>query len=236
MAMDPCEFDRRYGEMQRVVNAHLGRAVDASNGEETPDAVQAYIRHTWYRQPWLLAVAEQQLREYARHPPGRLRLRLGEYYRIPDVGLPEAEIQDWLVGLADAIRHGAGSDTAPRPCSPQTHWEWHARFPELGQLLGGWFSQDMPDEFVDHMAALDDYLGSTSPDLVARLCGELYEVLALSLAEEDYAHAITELGMEVDPPAPYTAAAWLALVAERVADSSSPEGRSSASQGGREQP
>ncbi|MEU5834794.1 contact-dependent growth inhibition system immunity protein [Streptomyces diacarni] len=231
MAMEPLEFDRRYGEMQRVMNAHLGWAVDAGEGEEASDAVQAYIRHTRHRQPWLLAVAERQLREYARNPPGRLRLRLGEYYRIPDVGLPETEIQDWLLRLADAVRRGAESDAAPRPCSPRTHWEWHARFPELGQLLGGWFSQDMPDEFADHMAALDDYLGSTDPDLVARLCGELHEVLALRLAEEDYAHVVTELGMEVDPPAPYTAAAWLTLVAERVAGPSPREGRSSADRG-----
>ncbi|WP_369202560.1 contact-dependent growth inhibition system immunity protein [Streptomyces sp. PU-14G] len=231
MAMESFEFDRRYGEMQRVVNAHLGQDVDAGEREETSEAVQAYIRHTWNRQPWLLAVAEQQLREYARNPPGRLRLRLGEYYRIPDVGLPETEIQDWLLGLADALRRGIEPDAAPRPCSPQTHWEWHARFPELGQLLGGWFSQDMPDEFADHMAALDDYLGSTDPDLVARLCGELHEVLALRLEEEEYAHVVAELGMEVDPPAPYTAAAWLARVAERVAAPPAQEGRSSASHG-----
>ncbi|MGY1437185.1 contact-dependent growth inhibition system immunity protein [Streptomyces reniochalinae] len=228
MAMEPFEFDRRYGEMQRVVNAHLGRAVGAGERAEASDAVQAYIRHTRHRQPWLLAVAEQQLREYARNPPGRLRLRLGEYYRIPDVGLDETEIQDWLLGLADAVRQGAESGAAPRPCPPQTHWEWHARFPELGQLLGGWFSQDMPDEFADHLAALDDYLGSADPDLVARLGGELHEVLALGLAEEEYAHLVTELGMEVDPPAPYTAAAWLARVAERVAGPAAQQGRAPA--------
>ncbi|MFJ8862048.1 hypothetical protein ACIRD8_26900 [Streptomyces sp. NPDC102451] len=35
---------------------------------------------------------------------------------------------------------------APPPATPRTHGEWHARFPELGQFLGGWFSQEMVEE------------------------------------------------------------------------------------------
>lgn len=100
---------------------------------------------------------------------------------------------------------------------PETHWEWHARFPELGQFLGGWFSQDMPDEFDDHDAAVRDYADSADPAVVARLVGEVHELLALGLEEVDYAVGIAELGMEVDPPAPYTPSAWLTVVARGLA-------------------
>lgn len=105
---------------------------------------------------------------------------------------------------------------APPPATPVTRWEWHARFPELAQFLGGWFSQDMPDEFDDHDAAVDDYVTGTHPQLVARLVGEVSELLALDLDESDAALAVAELGMEVDPPARYSPGAWLALVAERL--------------------
>lgn len=101
----------------------------------------------------------------------------------------------------------------PPPANPQTHWEWHARFPETAQLLGGWFSQDIVDEFPDHEAAVADYAATTDPQLVARLVGELHELIALPLDEGDYAMAAAELGMEVNPPEPFSHGAWFRTVA-----------------------
>ncbi|MEU4274623.1 contact-dependent growth inhibition system immunity protein [Streptomyces tanashiensis] len=63
---------------------------------------------------------------------------------------------------------------------PATPWEWRARLPEPAQLLGGWFSQDMPDEFGGHEAALADCLAGTGTGLVARRTGELHDLLALA--------------------------------------------------------
>ncbi|MEU3783674.1 contact-dependent growth inhibition system immunity protein [Streptomyces sp900129855] len=215
MPLSPLEHDRRYGELDQVVRAYAGQLAD-----DTPDkpshALTAYLRQTWHTRPWALAVAERQLREYADNPPGRLRLRLGEFYAIPDVGLPEGEIQQWLYCLADHLKHSIEQGEVPPMAPPATHWEWQTRFPELTQFLGGWFSQDMPDEFDDHDAAVDDYRTTTDPHLAARLVGELHELLALDLDESDYALAVAELGMEVDPPAPYSPSAWLALAASRL--------------------
>ncbi|MZE79281.1 contact-dependent growth inhibition system immunity protein [Streptomyces xinghaiensis] len=216
MPLSPLEHDRRYGELDELIRAYAGQPAD-----DTPDtpgqALTAYLRHTWHTRPRALAVAERQAREYAENPPGRLRLRLGEFYAIPDVGLPEGEVQEWLHTLADHIRHSIEEGEVPPPAAPATNREWHARFPELGQFLGGWFSQDMPDEFEDHEAAIADYQASTDPQLVARLVGELHELLALDLDESDHALAVAELGMEVDPPAPYSPSGWLAHLAHRLA-------------------
>ncbi|WP_435866780.1 contact-dependent growth inhibition system immunity protein [Streptomyces viridosporus] len=71
------------------------------------------------------------------------------------------------------------------------------------------------------------YRASTDPQLVARLVGELHELLALDLDESDYALAVAELGMEVDPPAPYAPSGWLAHLADRLARSSAEYGPSS---------
>lgn len=193
-----------------MTRAHLGRTADDE------EALTAHLRHCWRTRPWAIAAAEHQLREYAQNPPGRLRLRLGEFYPVPDVGLPDAEIQDWLLRLADRLRESVETGTAPPPATPRTHWEWHARFPELGQFLGGWFSQDMPGEFEDHDSALRDYLDTTDPGLIAQLDGELHDLLSLPLDESDYAVALAELGMEVDPPVPHGPGAWLAELATRL--------------------
>ncbi|MFI1103146.1 contact-dependent growth inhibition system immunity protein [Streptomyces melanogenes] len=216
MSLKPLEHDRKYGELDQVVRAYLGLRAD-DTAEARSEALDAYLRHTWHTRPWALATAEAQLREYAKNPPGRLRLRLGEFYPVPDVGLADSGIQEWLLVLADHIRRSVESGEVPPSSAPRTHWEWHARFPELGQLLGGWFSQDMPDEFADHEAALQDYLTTTDPALTARLTGELHELLALRLDDTACAEALAALGMEVDPPAPYGPAAWLRAVADLLA-------------------
>ncbi|MEC4020543.1 contact-dependent growth inhibition system immunity protein [Streptomyces sp. H27-D2] len=215
--MKPLEHDRKYGELDQVICAYLGQAAD-DTADERSVALDSYLRQTWPTRPWAIATAEQQLREYAQHPPGRLRLRLGEFYPVPDIGLAEAQIQGWLLLVADHLKKSVEEGDVPPPGTPQTRWEWHARFPELGQLLGGWFSQDMPDEFDGHAAALADYRGTTHPSVVTELVGELHELLALlnDADEADYALAVAELGMEVEPPAPYAMSGWLALIADRL--------------------
>ncbi|WP_374198596.1 contact-dependent growth inhibition system immunity protein [Streptomyces sp. ISL-111] len=66
----------------------------------------------------------------------------------------------------------------------------------------------MVDEFPGHDAAVADYTGTTNPQMVARLVGDLHELLALPLDEGDYALAAAELGMEVSPPEPFSHGAW----------------------------
>ncbi|MGW7290302.1 hypothetical protein ACWGH4_33045 [Streptomyces sp. NPDC054847] len=95
MSLKPRDHDRKYGELDHVVRAYLGRTGD----DEEP--LTAYLRHTWRTRLWAIPIAEEQLPAYADNPPGRLRLRLGEFYPVPDVGLPDPEIQAWLVRLAD---------------------------------------------------------------------------------------------------------------------------------------
>ncbi|MFF5973322.1 contact-dependent growth inhibition system immunity protein [Streptomyces sp. NPDC012769] len=207
MSLNPAEHDRKYGELDQVVRAHLGL------GPHAPEAVAGYLRHTWRTRPWALAVAAEQLRTLAENPPGRLRLRLGEYYRLPDLGLPPEEVGGWLTGLADRLDESLANGQAPPPGPPVTPWEWRARFPELAQLLGGWFTQDMPEEFGDHESALADYLEGTDPGLVAQLTGELHDLLALGLDEDGLAQALVTLGSEVEPPVPYSPGAWLAMLA-----------------------
>ncbi|MFJ8821665.1 contact-dependent growth inhibition system immunity protein [Streptomyces sp. NPDC102467] len=211
MPMNPLEHDRRYGELDQVLRAYVGQPADDT--EDRPGvALTAYLRLTWHTRPWALGTAESQLREYARNPPGALRLRLGEFYPVPDVGLPESDLQNWLFMLADHIKRSVEEGEVPPPSAPVTHWEWQTRFPELTQFLGGWFSQDMPDEFADHDAAVVDYVSQAARPLIARLAGEVQELLDLDLEESDLAAALAELGMEVDPPSPYAPSRWLQLV------------------------
>ncbi|MFI6694538.1 contact-dependent growth inhibition system immunity protein [Streptomyces sp. NPDC050433] len=92
----------------------------------------------------------------------------------------------------------------------------HARFPELAQLLGGWFSQDIPDEFADYDAALRDHETAVERVLVARVVGELRELHSLGFDESDYALTAGELGREIDPRCRTHRGEWLTVVADRL--------------------
>lgn len=117
MPLSPLEHDRRYGELDQVIRAYAGEPADDTPAKPS-QALTAYIRHTWHSRPWALASAERQLRAYAENPPGRLRQRLGEFYAIPDVGLPEGAVQQWLLCLADHIKHSIENGEVPPPGRP----------------------------------------------------------------------------------------------------------------------
>ncbi|MFC9863261.1 MULTISPECIES: contact-dependent growth inhibition system immunity protein [unclassified Streptomyces] len=215
MPLTPLQHDSYYGELNEVLHAYAGLVAD-DTPERPSEALAACMRHTWPTRPHAPAAAGAQLRPYARTPPGPPRRRLGEFCPVPDVGPYEDAVRDWLLLLADHLHRSNEAGEVPPPGSPRTHWEWHARFPELGQMLGGWFSQDMPDESEDHDAALQDYLDTTDRSLVTRLAGELHELLALGLDEGGYVVGLTELGLEVDPPDSFSHGSWLVALAQAV--------------------
>jgi len=216
--MQPQDHDSSFGALEVLFRAYLGQSADDAP-EPRSRALESYLRHTWHTRPAAVTVAARQLRRYAEHPPGKLRVELGEFFPMPDLGLASTDVQPWMLCVADHLERSAADGDVPPPTAvPDTHWEWHARFPELAQFLGGWFSQDMPDEFPDHEAALADYRATTHPALVARLAGELSSLLALLDDEGDHAVALVELGMEVEPPAPYSPGGWLAHLARVLGD------------------
>lgn len=132
---EPLEHDRRYGELDQVLRAHLGQPAD-DTAERRSRALDASLRHTWHTRPWAIAEAQRQLREYARNPPGRLRIGLGGFHAIPGIAIPRSAIDDWLFLLADHLKQSIEDGEVPPPANPQTHGEWHARFPETAQLPG----------------------------------------------------------------------------------------------------
>ncbi|MDI5974141.1 contact-dependent growth inhibition system immunity protein [Streptomyces sp. SL13] len=213
--MEPLRHDRDHGELDQVLQAYLGQEPD-DTPETRSAALDAYLRHTWHVRPWALATAEQQLRGYAASVRDGSAGGQEQAYAMPDTGIADGRLAEWLEHVADHIRASVEHGDVPHSESPVTHWEWHARFPELAQLLGGWFSQDMPDEFAGHDEALADYAGGSDRFVVARLLGELTELVALALDESDYAVAVAELGMEVDPPVPFTPGGWLASLPDRL--------------------
>lgn len=212
--MSGATADPEHAEMAEVMLACAG---DDVPGGETA-GLEAFVRLMALTRPSAIGSAERQLRRYVARPPSRILSALGAEPVLPDVGVPEEDLPDWMTAVADALRERGAARAFPEPGVPDTHWEWRTRFPELAQFLGGWLSQDLPDEFGDVPTAVRDYRAGTHPHLVARLRGEIAELTALGLDESGYALAAADLGMEVAPPPPGSYALWLTgLVEEPLA-------------------
>ena len=184
-----------YGELHRLLLAYAGEAADDGSGV----ALIGYLRHT---SPASAAVAASQARAFGSAEPDPDVL--GVLPRLVDGSGVEATT--WLAAIADrldqAVEHGY-----PPLGPPATHWEWNTRFPVLGQLLGCYFTQDFPAEFNTHQAAVDRWLLTADAVTRARLSGEIGELLTLDLEPIALLAALTELGLEVEPPTdPHT---WL---------------------------
>ena len=173
MPLSPLEHDRRYGELDQVMRAYAGQPAD-----DTPDkpsgALVAYLRHTWHTRPWALAVAERQLREYAAILRADSGCAWASSTRSPTSDRPEGDIQRVAEPASPTTSSTASSRAkSRRHSSPPPTGNGTPASRKPAQFLGGWFSQDMPDEFADHDAAVADYVATTDPHLVARLVGEL---------------------------------------------------------------
>ncbi len=101
--------------------------------DDTPDeasqALTAYLRQTWHRRPWALAIAERQLRDYAENPPGACGCASGSSTRSPTSACPKTRSRQWLHCLADHLKRGLEEGEVPPLDTPATHWEWRARSP-----------------------------------------------------------------------------------------------------------
>ncbi|MBE1532568.1 contact-dependent growth inhibition system immunity protein [Actinomadura algeriensis] len=206
MDLRPSALQARFGAAARVLDAYAGQAADDEPGRPGA-ALNGYLRWAAITDPIAASVAAEQLRylaarlvdEPAAVPPAVA----AALPRKPDGGLADGQwLETVAVLLDEAVDHGF-----PPPGPPATHWEWNRRFPALAQFLGCYFTQDFRDEFSDHDEAIAAWLRTASAVDRARLAGEIDEVLAFELVDNDLDEALVMLGMDVDPPLPPTA--WL---------------------------
>jgi hypothetical protein len=212
----PSYRQAQFGEVEALLFAYAGMPADDTDDKPGP-ALEAWLRHTGRTHPTAIAVAARQIRDLLAMSGAHMEADQVRR-RLPDLGLDPAARDAWLAVLAGHLERVVDNGIGPPSLPPQTHWEWRARFPELAQLLSGWFSQDVNDEFPDHDTAVADYLGTTAPDLIAALAGEISELLALALGDGETAVGLAELGLEAEPPDALTPAAWLAHLAGQLTE------------------
>jgi hypothetical protein len=103
---------------------------------------------------------------------------------------------------------------------PETSWEWRERLPNLSNLLGGYYHQDvgyvypgLKRDSLDEVV-LADYFATNPHDEVAAAVFEINELLAMGSDENFFKMAATELGLELIPPSGLSYERWLSTVTQ----------------------
>ncbi|MEY9930435.1 hypothetical protein ABH926_005080 [Catenulispora sp. GP43] len=106
--------------------------------------------------------------------------------------------------------------------TPETSWEWRERLPNLSNLLGGYYHQDVgfecPGLNRDSLdeAVLADYFATNPHDEAAATAFEINELLAMGTAEGFLEMAASTLGVGAIPPSGLSHEQWLSAIAREV--------------------
>lgn len=94
--------------------------------------------------------------------------------------------------------------------------EWEECFPELNQLIGGYFHQDFSYEYSSYREALEDYLRGNPQDDLRQAREEILQLLAMAESDQELGRAVAALGMSVSPPDGVSLRQWLVDIAHAI--------------------
>ncbi|MBS2532203.1 hypothetical protein KGQ20_05405 [Catenulispora sp. NF23] len=98
---------------------------------------------------------------------------------------------------------------------PETRWEWRERFPNLGNLLGSYYHQDIGYVYGNNATSeviLADYFTTNWPYEVAAAVSEIDELLAMGSDEDFLEMATSMLGRQVRPSRGLSHGEWLSSI------------------------
>ncbi|WP_328538155.1 contact-dependent growth inhibition system immunity protein [Streptomyces sp. NBC_00344] len=184
-------------------------------------------------------VPSKAMRSYLRmatYYPGRAFRASREILDVLKYGLDEADVASNLASMAPMITppgrtredcliamlpHLAafteGGEVA-ETAIPETSWEWRELLPNLSNLLGGSFHQDVEaphDDVLDEWVAAGTGADGADFEIVA-VAREVDELRELCPDEGCLDHAVVELGCGLMPPDGLTYTQWMDHIAKRL--------------------
>ncbi|MGR3935505.1 contact-dependent growth inhibition system immunity protein [Streptomyces sp. BRA346] len=125
-------------------------------------------------------------------------------------------VEESLSIARDHIRASQQKPSDYSAQAPQMGWEWEECFPELNQLIGGYFHQDFSYEYSSYREALEDYLRGNPQDDLRQAREEIPQLLAMAESDRELRRAVAALGMGVSPPDGVPLRQWLIDIAHVI--------------------
>jgi hypothetical protein len=228
-SVDPVIWYGKYAVLADLLDAYAGQAADDAPGRPGT-ALTAYLAAEGAADPARPVLAAAQARQLVHDgilDPGAITAL--QILPRPLEHAAEPDFFAWLTLVAQLCEQAAAQAyPAPTPV-PQTGWEWRRTFPELHQLLAGYYGQDFDGEFgpgpashrsevpaddmfgAQHAGALAAWAATASPAATARLLGESVWLARLDVGRPALTIGLTELGLCAQLQTPPQA--WLELLA-----------------------
>ncbi|MGY6023156.1 contact-dependent growth inhibition system immunity protein [Streptomyces spinosirectus] len=215
MTQEPPSQGRFY-ELAELLNAYTYTDLSFSDTPETPGPGLASYLRTAARDPARAETAVQQIEDLL--SVGLFSDEIADDVDdLPHINPPLGKsVEDCLRVVRDHLYRFLQDPARVPQMNPQTRWEWDERFPELGQLLGGYFHQNFPDFYGSRDEALDEYIAELPREDREKTAQEIKELLDIAQSEQELDTATSALGLGLLPPDGMTLRQWLEFVRQRI--------------------
>ncbi|MFG2788761.1 contact-dependent growth inhibition system immunity protein [Streptomyces sp. NPDC048419] len=213
---------QRFYALDDLLGAYADAGFAFTDTAETPGPGLASYLRIAAREPARAETAVQQIDDLL--SAGLFSDEIAdEVEYLPHIRPPMGtSVEDCLRIARDHLNRFLQDPSKVPPMNPQNHWEWNERFPELGQLLGGYFHQDFSDFYDSHDEALDEYISEVLPEDQAKAAQEIRELLAMVTSDQELKTATAALGLSYSPPRGMSHRQWLQHIRQRITEASQP--------------
>lgn len=183
----------------------LARAYTQGTGDDWPgrpsEALISYLRYLW-REPDF----------------GRAAIAVGQIRNLIDQDWDDADIVDtvrllglprpsdgrtvyeWLQVVADLLEYALEHHDLPSDAPPDSAYEWTASFPDVTGLIATAYHQDALILHGSSERALADTVRDASALALTRAVGQVHEILALGLSEDQLGRGVRWMGLGIRNP------------------------------------
>ncbi|MFF4908779.1 contact-dependent growth inhibition system immunity protein [Streptomyces sp. NPDC001260] len=206
----------RFYELCELLEAYANTGFMFSDTAERPGPGLASYLRIAARDPTRAATAVRQIDELL--SVGLFSEEIADdVENLPHIRPPMgSSVEDCLRVARDHLNRFLQDPSQIPLVNPQNSWEWNERFPELSQLLGGYFHQNFSYFYSSRDEALDEYVSEVPPEVRAQAAQELDELLAMVTSEQELHTATNALGLGLLPPEGMSLRQWLETIRRRI--------------------
>lgn len=217
----------RFYELCSLLNAYAHTGYTFNDTTETPGPGLASYLRIAARDPARAATAVQQIDELL--SVGLFSEEIADdVENLPHIRPPMGtSVEDCLRIAREHLQRLLQDASRIPQMNPQNAWEWDERFPQLGQLLGGYFHQNFSHFYDSYDEALDEHVREVPPEDRAQTAQEITELLVMVTSDQELHTATTALGLGLLPPDGMSLRQWLEHIRHRIAPTEPPTAPSS---------
>lgn len=185
-------------EIRQLSLAYFGDARDETN--QPSEELLAYLRYCTRGGFFArAAVAVRQIHELLDDQNTEEFAEIAAVIPLPTPAAGKSTTE-WLTTVADILENAVEGHNFPPAGPPVTRFEWIMYYPSLAGIISHAFHQDAPQLYDSIENALEATIRDSSMSDLARAIGQIHEILAWNIPQQELAGGLTSMGLEIVIP------------------------------------